>query len=62
MKDNNVYDHFNRTWVDPYTWTPTEVYVKRHTLRKAIKDILFGLVVSVLMGIMSLAVLILFWR
>lgn len=51
-KDNLVYNHFNRTWIDPYTWTPEQ---DKHS---RIKSILWGVVASVVVFVISLIILI----
>lgn len=51
MKDK-VYDHFNHRWLD---------FEQNETLN-VVKGILAGVLVTILMGVCSLAVLIAFWR
>ena len=55
-----IYDHFKQQWIDPATWT--EVYIKRHNLKRIMLNICYGAIVSVCMGVMSLATIILMGR
>jgi len=50
-KDNLVYNHFNRTWIDPYTWQPEQDAPTR------IKSILWGAIAAI--GIFSVSLTIL---
>lgn len=56
-KDNLIYDHFNRTWVDPYTWKPTELFIEEHNAwRNTCRGILAGVFVSVMIGFIVLII------
>jgi hypothetical protein len=50
-QDNLIYNHFNRTWIDPYTWAPDD---KPHRLQ----SIVWGMVAAISIFLISLTILI----
>ena len=57
INDNQIYNHFDRTWIDPYTWQPTESFVKAHSLKRKAIDFLWGLLACVMVFVVSLTII-----
>lgn len=52
MKNKDIYNHFDRTWIDPYTWQPEQDAPSR------IKSILWGAIAAIGIFLISLTILI----
>jgi hypothetical protein len=50
-QDNQIYNHFSREWIDPYTWSPEDKPSR-------IKSILWGAIAAIGIFLISLTILI----